>query len=322
MKPIVDYLNEVFGVNLSIVRFAKTQTSSLPFYITHEYEFWKGRLVDRDLVFAKKLTADHFTPDQYKKQLALLEGHFNSPVVFVLADMEAYQRNRLIQKQVSFAIAGKQLFVPALFIDIKEYNLKVQKKEYLQPAAQCLVLYHLQRGSLNQYKYKQLADVLKYPYLTITRAVENIRSLDLCYVEGTKEKEIFFEADKTELWEKALPYMTNPAVKKVFSNGKVVEELFFRSNMNALAYYTDLNDEDQIYFAVHQDVYRILEKEKKIQDLNEREGKYCIEQWRYNPEVLTDSNYVDPLSVYLQFRDSTDERVQLALKTIIQQQKW
>lgn len=322
MQPIVNYLNEVFGVNLSVVRFAKAQISSLPFYITHEYEFWKGRLVDRDVVFAKKLTADHFTPDQYKKQLELLERQFNNPVVFVLPDMEAYQRNRLVQKQVSFAIANKQLFIPALFIGIKEYNLKVQKKEYLQPAAQCLVLYHLQRGSLNQYKYKQLADVLKYPYLTITRAVENIRSLDLCYVEGTKEKEIFFEVDRAELWEKALPFMTNPAVKRVFSAEKVLEESFFRSNINALAYYTDLNDEEQIYFAVHQDVYRNLEKEKKIQDVNEREGKYCIELWRYAPEVLTDSNYVDPLSVYLQFKDSIDERVQLALKTILHEQKW
>jgi hypothetical protein len=322
MKNTIDYIKEVFGLDLNITEMPKAQVNALPFYIANEYNFWEGNLIDRNIVFAKKITTGHFTPDQYKKQLELLERHFNNPVVFVLPDIEAYKRNRLIQKRISFVVANKQVFIPGLFIDIKEYALKAQKKEYLKPVAQCLILYHLQKEPLNRFTYKQLANVLQYPYLTITRAVENIQALNLCTIEGTKEKAICFETGNAELWEKALAFMKSPVVKKVFTNDEIGEELTFRSNINALAFYTDLNDEKQIYLAVHQDTFRKLNKERKIKTLSDYDGKYCIEIWKYTPAILANNQFVDPLSVYLEFKDNTDERVQLALKTIIRQLKW
>ena len=100
------------------------------------------------------------------------------------------------------------------------------------------------------------------------------------------------------------------------------EDLFYRSNINALAYYTDLNDEQQIYLAVHHDAFRKLTRDGIIENLNEFDGRYCIEIWKYKPGILASNRYIDPLSVYLQFKDNTDERVELALKTLIKQQTW
>jgi len=322
MKSTIDYLKEIFGLDLNFIEAPKKQLNTLPFYITNEYNFWECNLNGRNMVFAKKISAEHFTPDQYKKQLDLIERQFNNPVIFVLPDIEAYKRNRLIQKRINFIIADKQIFIPELFIDIKEYAIKAQKKEYLQPVAQCLILYHLQKESLNNYTYKQLVTVLKYPYLTITRAVENIQALNLCKVEGAKEKTICFEISNMELWVNALAFMKNPVVKSVFIEDEIREVLLYGSNINALAYYTDLNDEKEKYRAVFQDTYRKLKKEGKIKIVGDYDGKYCIEIWKYAPAILANNEYVDPLSVYLQFRDNTDERVQIALKSIIQQQKW
>lgn len=322
MKDTIDYIQEVFGLELNIAEIPKAQVNTLPFYIANEYNFQEANLIDRTVVFAKKVTKEQFTPDQYKKQLELLERHFNNPVVFILPDIEAYKRNRLVQKRINFVIANKQLFIPGLFIDIKEYALKAKKDEYLKPVAQCLILYHLQKKPLNGYTYKQLANELQYPYLTITRAVENVQALNLCTVEGAREKSICFELGSMELWEKALVYMKNPVVKNVFTDSEIDEKLIYRSNINALAFYTDLNDENQRYLAVHQDDFRKLKKEGRIKTLSNDEGKYCIEIWRYTPATLANDRFVDPLSVYLQFKDNPDERVQLALKTIIKQQKW
>ena len=322
MENTIDYIKEVFGPDLNITEIPKVQVNALPFYIANEYNFWEGNLIDRNIVFAKKNTTEHFTPDQYKKQLELLERHFNNPVVFVLPDIEAYKRNRLIQKRINFVVANKQVYIPGLFIDIKEYALKAQKKEYLKPVAQCLILYHLQKEPLYGFTYRQLANKLQYPYLTITRAVENIQVLNLCTIEGTKEKTICFETGNAELWEKAQAFMKSPVMKKVFTDDQIGEELIFRSNINALAFYSDLNDEKQIYLAVHQDTFRKLNKEGKIKKLSDYDGKYCIEIWKYTPAILANNQFVDPLSVYLEFKDNTDERVQLALKTIIRQQKW
>ena len=322
MKNTIDYMMEVFGLDLKITEMPKVQRNGLPFYIVNDYNFWEGHLIDQNIVFAQKISTDHFTPDQYKKQLELLERYFNHPVVFILPEMEAYKRNRLIQKRINFVVANKLVFIPRLLIDIKEYTLKAPQKEYLKPVAQCLILYHLQKEPLNGFTYRQLANVLQYPYLTITRAVENIQALNLCTLEGTKEKVICFENDHAGLWEKAQAFMKNPVVKKVFTDSEIEEKLFFRSNINALSFYTDLNDEKQIYMAIHQDTFRKLNKEGKIKNLSDYDGKYCIEIWKYTPAILANNQFVDPLSVYLEFKDHTDERVQLALKAIIRQQKW
>lgn len=316
MKNAIDYMKKVFGLDLNITEMPKIQVNALPFYMVNTYNFWEGNLIDRIIVLAKKINTEHFTPDQYKKQLELLERHFKNPVVFILHDIEAYKRNRLIQKRINFVVANKQVFIPGLFIDINEYALKVQKKAYLKPVAQCLILYHLQKEQLNHFTYKQLANKLKYPYLTITRAVENIQALNLCTIEGTKEKAICFETGNAELWEKALVFMKSPVVKTVFTDDEIGEELIFRSNINALAFYTDLNDEKQIYLAVHQDTFRKLNKEGKIKDLNNYDGKYCMEIWKYTPAILANNQFVDPLSVYLEFKDNRDERIEMALKNI------
>jgi hypothetical protein len=323
MKQTVDYLKEVFDPNLYLSEVQKEKIKNLPFYIVNEYTFWKGSLLEKSIVFAKKNTPEHFTPNQYKKQLELLERSFNQPVVFILPDIEAYNRNRLIQKGVNFIISNKQIFIPNLVVDIKEYKIKPQKREHLIPAAQCLILYHLQKEPLNRYNYKQLTDVLKYPYLTITRAVENVRTLKLCKVKGKKEKIISFEIGNKELWDKALIFMTSPVVKKVFVDSEVsTNELLYKSNINALAYYTDINDEKQIHLAIHHDLFRKLQKEKKIRKYSDYEGKYSIEGWKYSPSILANNEYVDPLSLYLEFKENKDERIQLALKNMIEKTIW
>ncbi|MEA1878448.1 MAG: hypothetical protein U9N86_16525 [Bacteroidota bacterium] len=322
MEDTINYIKEIFGIDINIVETQKNQIGSLPFYIVNDYIFWDVILFGRNTVFASKKSREHFTPDQYKKQLELLEQNFKIPVVLVLPDIEAYRRNRLIQKHINFVIANKQIFIPSLVIDLKEYTFKARKKKYLQPAAQCLILYHLQTEQLNHYNYKQLSDALGYPYLTITRAVKNIQDLELCKVEGTKEKTICFEISNTELWEKALTFMKSPVIKKVFINNEIGDSLAYISNINALSYYSNLNDEKQIYLAVHQDIFNKLRKAGEIKDTNDFDGKYCIEIWKYPPAILANNEYVDPLSLFLEFRNDIDERIQMSLEQIIENQKW
>ncbi|GAI77430.1 unnamed protein product, partial [marine sediment metagenome] len=155
------------------------------------------------------------------------------PIVLILPGMKAYNRNRLIQKHINFIIENKQIFIPSLMIDLKEYLTKPKQKSILQPAAQCMILYHLQKQKLNYLNYKQLARLLQYRYLTISRAVENLNTLGICRVDGTKLKKIVFDLDKKELWEKALPFMNTPVKKKVYINDTLPDEIIFKTNINA-----------------------------------------------------------------------------------------
>jgi hypothetical protein len=44
-----------------------------------------------------------------------------------------------------------------------------------------------------------------------------------------------------------------------------------------------------------------------------------VEIWRYNPEPLSENGYVDKLSLFLIFREETDDRIQTELEQLINQ---
>lgn len=322
MDNIIRYIEKTTGIKIEPVELSKEEVKNIPFYILNDYKIWKGRLFQKELLLMEKITPEHYTPLQYQKQMKLIEKKLRNPVVFILPEIKAYDRNRLVQKQVNFIIGNKQIFIPQLLIDLKEYRVKPLQQTFMQPAAQTVLLYHLQRQNLNGLNYKQIAGLLNYRYLTISRAVENLLRFGICKTEGTKEKTVVFELNKKELWEKALPLMRTPVRKKVFINDILPNDLVFKTNMNALTYYTNLNDDGHTYYAISHTDFLKLKKEKKIKTTSSYDGDYIVELWRYNPGTLTDNNYVDPLSLYIAFKDSKDERIEMGLEYIINEMSW
>ena len=52
------------------------------------------------------------------------------------------------------------------------------------------------------------------------------------------------------------------------------------------------------------------------------EVDYTIEVWRYDPGLLAFNGFIDPLSLYIVFKDSEDERIQKALEQILKTYLW
>jgi len=322
MDNIIRYIEEITGNKMVLVKLTKEEMKNIPFYILNDYSIWKGKLFEKEVLLMQKISPEHTTPLQYHKQMRLVEEKLQTPVVFLLPEIKPYDRNRLIQKQINFIIENKQMFIPQLLIDFKEYGGVTLQSTFLQPAAQTMVIYQLQKQNLNGLNYKQIAKKLNYSYLTISRAVENMFQFGICKTEGTKEKTIVFEVNKKELWEKALPIMRTPVKKKVFINEKLPDNMVFKTNINALAFYTNLNDDGNSYYAISHADFLKLKKEKKIKTTSNYDGDHIVELWRYNPGILTQNNYVDPLSLYLAYKDSEDERIEMALEQIINDYIW
>ena len=51
-------------------------------------------------------------------------------------------------------------------------------------------------------------------------------------------------------------------------------------------------------------------------------GENEVQVWMYNPGNLAKNFLVDKLSLYLSLRDSSDERVQKELKSLIEEMTW
>jgi len=323
MKEVVKYLEETFGDNTRAFPMKETETNALPMFIVAIYSLWNGFLFDFKICLVEPKGDEFPTPAQFKKHQEIIEKVTECPVIFAFERIESYNRNRLIQQKVNFIIADKQIYIPSLLIQLKDYVKPVQKAiPHLQPAAQCLLLFHLQKQNLNGLGFRAMAEKLPYSYLTINRAVDNLAAAGLCQIEGTKEKTVLFGNHKKELWEKALPMFTNPVKKGIYINDRLPENMAVQTNINALAHYTHINDENKRYMAIWTEHFRRLHKTGEIRMFSEYDGEFFVEQWKYDPIILAEDGFIDKLSLYLIFKDDQDERVNQEINELIKNFPW
>ena len=224
MEDLKKYFKDTLGINININLLAPEKLRTLPIFIAEEYELRLTKLYHQELllVFVK----NEFTTEKLKRHLDIIKSTVNLITVAVINHIEAYNRLRLIEKKISFIIPGKQMYMPDLLIDLKEFGNKPKEQpQVMQPAAQFLLLYHLQVDSLEGINLKGIAEKLNYNAMTITRAAYYLVNSVLCTLQGTKDKFLHFDLNKMELWKRAEPLMNNPIKKSTFYSGWISEHL-------------------------------------------------------------------------------------------------
>ena len=317
MNNLIKYLREVFGVETTIIPLEKQLFQHLPLYITAAYKIQETIIYGQRICLLTAETSENIqTPDQLSKQMQFVEQKMGYPVVYVFDKVVSYNIKRMIRKRINFIIPGKQLFLPALMMDLrKTTNTISQRVVLLTSLAQFILLYHLQKERLNGFTTQQLTNKFTQPYRTVNRAVKNLEELGLCNLVGEKEKQLQFTEKGKNLWVLAQNFFQNPVERSLFTDNTFNEKQICSSNINALAHYTMMNDENRHYFAVNKDTAKNLEANKYV-------GDNTIEVWRYNPYPLSDNGFVDKLSLYLLFKNDTDERIQSELEQLINDIQW
>ncbi len=322
MNEVVNYINEVLGTRVTYKKIAPEKLKNLPFFLANGYDFGEIRLYNQKIVLLS--VKDDFTTEVLRTHIDNVQKKLNAIVVAVIPPVDAYKRLRLIEKRVPFIIPGKQMYMPDLLISLKEYgNTRVdnQQPATMQPAAQLILLYHLQVETLEGLNLGMIAERLRYNPMTVTRAAFYFHNTGLCKIEGTKEKFLNFEKTKRELWDIAEPKMTNPINKTQFYTGYTLDQNLKKANISALAYYTELNDEQVEFFAMPPGYGRFIGG-VNLKPIDPMEGNVCIEEWKYDPALLTKTEYIDSLSLYLCFRENKNERIEMALEKLIEKFPW
>lgn len=334
MLHLKHYIQETLGTDLNPEPIPKRGLGNLPMFIREAYHLYNATLYKQDLILAEVKEDEPLGIVQTAKQLHEIKKVFNKKVVLVGENITAINRKRLIENGINFIVPRKQMYLPDLLIDLRENFSNKNKKDHgnkLLPSAQFILLYYIlhryDRKKLEEYTFKELAKKFNYTPMAITKAIDNLKDLELCTAEGTKEKYIRFNFERGELWNVALPLMVNPVLKKVYVDEKPKKPFMLRCNASALPEYTDMNPDRQPFFAIEKTVFYDLQKNNVLVNANEHEGKYCLEVWKYDPRILAedlhnDTPVVDPLSLYLSLRDSHDERIEMALEKIIEKNIW
>jgi DNA-binding MarR family transcriptional regulator len=336
IKDTLSYIQKTLGVQINATPLAKVYMDKLPMYIGETYKLFNIEFFNNEIILAQPKNEEYLSIQQTEKQVLQMKNTLNKKVVIVLENLLAFQRKRLIEKGINFIVAGKQMYLPDLLIDLKETKMQLKrsgKNEKLLPSAQFLLIYyilhHNQSWNLENFSFKEIAKKMNYTPMAITNAIDNLKFHELVEVRGEKEKFIRFRGNRVELWNKVQMQnlLVNPVIKTVFLDEMPKGIKLLKSNQSALPEYTNLNPSKQQYYAIEKTIFYELKKDKTLINPNELDGRYAIEIWKYNPFVMIEDlpislNVVDPLSLFLSVKDIRDERVEGELEQLVKKNVW
>ena len=332
LELLNSYLKQLFGGETRLKKMDSDEMRMLPIYIRESYNYYSGHILGMRVLLVEPKEQEELKIKLIKEQLKKLPENYGVNIL-LLNEISAYNRNRLVHGGINFIVPGKQLFIPQMMMDLQEKFSRTGKNhEQLLPSAQVILLYHIfpnnRKWNIEEYSFKEIAKEFGYTPMGITKAVENLKHLELIRVHAEKEKFIRFKMERHELWNEMIKrkLWINPILKRVFIEHKPTE-IRLRAGITGLSQYTELNESRQKVYAIERGRYYELQKEDKLQETEDLEAAYCIEVWKYDPQVIAsradpEHAAVDPLSLYLTLMDTEDERVEMELEKLINEYIW
>lgn len=323
LDELKTYLATTLEARPEIHPLAKNSLATLPLYLTSELEIRQLNIFGENVLVALADSHGKLDLARLTKQREAIQTKLGATVVLVLPQIRSFERRRLIQKQVPFIVPHRQMYMPMLLTDLRE-NFPARtdgEMKSMSWVAQVVVLRHLFSHDITERPLAHIAGILGYTPMAISQAVDELVSLGLCErIRIGREKRIRFRGMPPELWRTALPYMRNPVKKTLFAS-EFDEQIktSLRAGVTALSERTDILSNAVLTVALSEIELRKAREQNRIEITElEEDAQAIIESWAYSPRALAIGAAVDPLSLFLCFRDDPDERVQAALEQLVE----
>ena len=165
---------------------------------------------------------------------------------------------------------------------------------------------------------RRLINNLPFSASTMTRSLNELVERGLLNIDGSNTRKIYKTIGKSDFWEKGKQFLFNPVSKTYYTKPNVDFGKMLISNETALSKLSkSLNESRIVYYAAESEEIKSIRK-YFVSQYNIFDDNYCIiEQFKYNPHILSNSDCIDVISLYAQLKDCKDERVQMALDEII-----
>ena len=316
ITDIKTYLQEFYDGDVITSPVGKSALWQLPTILCEAYSFYNLCFLEVDMVIAFPKVQKNITPSQLSKHQLLLQRFFGKYIIFGLCPVESYVQKRLAKARVNFIIPRKVIFLPTLMMVLREkLSTAEQLPEKMPSAAQTMVLWHLERESLNGATAKELTEMLGVSYPNTIKSLKWLEANGVLQLNGVRNKTMEFCHKGQQLWKQCLPMMSSPISKRVYANE--VPKHIVKAGETALAECTMLAEPPKPVYATTEDALKNIPTSK-----DPNFGDYQIEVWRYNPLFLTKTIVADMLSLYLSLHDSDDERVRKECKNLLKEMKW
>ena len=304
------YLGTILGITCEIVG-VEGRTVRLPYYLKAGNLFVECVIdgMDSFLVIPDELP-DGTTLAKRIGEMATMTSHH---VILLLENIDTVRRRVLIANRISFIVPGKQVFLPHIGALLTERGMKdasVAVRQTFSPAAQVLLLSHLEGDPFEGRIISEIAKQFPYSVKTVSEAAKELEHAGVCEIIGNNSGKYLHLLAKEDIWIKAYPMLTSPIQEVLYCDEieLISGTLRYVTYDKALADYTFMADFSGESFAVYKNDDAI-KRLKNGGAFNTVEGKYRIELWKYNPALLAKGGMVDALSLALCYKDTDDERV-------------
>ena len=316
INRITDYIAALTGCQVKEPALQSIGAGRLPLSIASAYDLYDVEFMDTLITIAIPKDPDDVSPMRLAKHQAKMMDALHRVVVFALESVPSYALARLTRARVNFIVAGKLISIPSLLTVLRQLNTTAKPAPAMMPpVAQLLLLYHLEKQSIEGLSAAEIAALVGLAYPTINVALRWLEANNLINLVGSKRKQVQIAVDKRALWHKALPLMSSPVERTLFADSQPTRCL--PSGETAMGYYTMLAEPTTPVVAISKATAKAI-----APALNKQYGDFKVEVWKYTPELLAENGVVDRLSLFLSLKDSEDERTQIECDTLINQIKW
>lgn len=319
MDQCTEYLRQLLGNEVNLFPYEKEQ--SLPPYLTEKYDLYLLNIQNEEgqYILAAPIQNLEIRIEPIKKQLSQIQKYTSLIPALVFSHLRLSQRNALIQAKIPFIVAGSQVFLPGILLNLNETE-SIEKTFGAQFSVSTQVVYiYLLLQDLRETNARKLTQVLPYSSATMNRALAELVFRGLLSTEGSNTRKKYIRIEKKEYWECGKVFLFSPVQKTYYIKGHQAPSGMLKSNETALSelsslacgawplhYAVSKNDLQRMPASCFQDPEELFDD-----DYTE------IEVFRYDPRVLSEKEYIDPVSLYAQFKDNADDRIRISLDEVI-----
>lgn len=314
---VADYVGNQLGIPTTVHAWANP---SLPPVIQDAYLFSEMTVRDKTFLLLGVRPDVRVTPRDVAAHVGWFAQKFGKEAVYMAPAMSMYDRKQLVGHQIPFIVPNSQIYLPALGVVFNNrVPARIELGERFSPVAQVLVLAHLLGRDANLFTATALATRFGYTKMSLGQAIKELATRGLVELQTMgHEKRIHFVGKGRELWEEAKPFLQTPVKRRVYLESLKLDSLV--AGLTALAEKTDLVAPTREVRAFGIREWRIVENAGNLHPIPTESGNdapFEVEVWRYDPRLLTDGKTVDPFSLFLSMEGTQDERVEAALKQLL-----
>lgn len=321
MQKLAKYLHSMFGTNVFLQEYCSD--GNLPMYLIDHYQMFQLRLATNTYILVRPKELIKINTMILKKQITQIQRYTNLSPVLIIDNLRLSQRNALIQSGIAFIVPEKQLYIPQFAMNLTETETAIEEYGEQFAVATQVVFSYLLLNQIKETNAHQLSETLHYSVAAINRALKELCYRKLLHTVGNGTRKQYTIPNGKEFWEQGKEYLFDPVKSRRYVTMDFGHQGFLMSNDLALSRLSFLNGGYINYYASTAQDFKKIDKAYYLNEYDIFDYNYAvIEIFRYDPKLLAHGNYIDVISLYAQFKDSVDERVQIEIESLVNEVLW